>query len=107
MGTALSICAQQDGIKKHPTIARSKTSINHVSCLLRGTDFNGGWNDVTKHRKILKHAELLKQSTGQSQVSSYFHEKTRLDEKVIRAETLFSQFVAEAQLVKKCSQVHE
>ena len=92
---------QQDWTKKDPMILRSKKSINHASCSLCGTDFSvgpGGWNDVTKHKKTSKHMELLKQSTGQSQVSSYFRDNTRLDDKVIRAETLFSQFVAEHNL---------
>lgn len=92
---------QQDWSKKDPVIVQSKKSINHTSCTLCGTDFNvgaGGWNDVTKHKKTLKHMELIKQNKGQSQVTCYFRDNTRLDDKVIRAETLFSQFVAEHNL---------
>ena len=52
----------------------------------------------SKHKNTTKHIELVKQSKGQTEVSSYFQESTSNSDKVIRAETLLAQFVTEHNL---------
>ena len=55
-------------------------------------------NDVAKHKKTSKDMVLIKESKVQTDVASYFQESTSLVNKVVRAETLFAQFVAEHNL---------
>ena len=87
--------------KKDPVIVQSKKGVNYAFCTTCAADISvgaGGWNDIAKHKNTTKHIEMVKQRKGQTEVSRYFQESTSNCAKVIRAETLFAQFVAEHNL---------
>ena len=79
-------------------IVQFKKGVNYALCTTCAADISvgtGRWNDIAKHKNTTKPIELVKQSKAQTEVSSYFQESTSNSDKVIRAETLFAQYVTE------------
>lgn len=80
-------------------LTKSKHGPSHAYCRLCNRDFrvdNGGLNDVTKHFNTGMHKNNSKAQNSTPAASNFFASfKLDQDEDVMRAEVLFSNFVAE------------
>ncbi|XP_052679874.1 uncharacterized protein LOC128160580 [Crassostrea angulata] len=80
-------------------LTKSKHGPSHAYCRLCNRDFrvdNGGLNDVTKHFNTGMHKNNSKAQNSTPAASIFFASfKLDQDEDVMRAEVLFSYFVAE------------
>jgi len=90
---------------KYPVIRHSSVSENHAYCTVCRCDFgvgHGGMGDVEKHIRTTKH--VVKAGSGAScarPIQNFFTNSKDLS--VIRAETLFAEFLVEHNLPLACS----
>jgi len=90
---------------KYPVIRRSSVSDNHAYCTVCRCDFNvghGGIGDVEKHVRTTKHVAKAGCSASSGRPIQHFFTNSN-DLSVIRAETLFTEFLVEHNLPLACS----
>ena len=83
-----------------PCILPSSVSKTYARCMVCESDFSvahGGYDDVVRHTKSVKHIRAGSALKGTTQLTSYFAsaKKDDSDNAIIRAETLFCLFLVE------------
>ena len=88
----------------YPFLKTSKKGENYAHCTICNTDFcieHGGENDVKRHITLNKHIEAVSALKSTQRLSNFFpgnSANATLDEKVIKAELLFTGFLCEHNL---------
>ena len=113
-------CKYQDKwTVEYPWVCNSRQGIEHAFCKVCVIDpklDHGGKNDLKKHSITEKHTRLQKSQNTTSLVANVFFTVNADIEDVIRSETLFTNFVAEHNLLwqtilhayaSKCSQIRK
>ena len=88
----------------YPFLKTSKRGENYAHCTICNTDFcigHGGENNVKRHITLNKHIEAASALKSTQRISNFFpgnSANATLDEKVIKAELLFTGFLCEHNL---------
>lgn len=80
-------------------VAESALGLQHAFCIVCSADFSinhGGMNDIQKHMNSKKHKAFSEIKDKARPISTFFSSSGDLD--VIRAETLFTEFIIEHSL---------
>ena len=95
--------------EKFPCITNSTLSVHHARCKVCLLDFtvsHGGMGDVLRHVKSVRHCDISSCKAATPSVSNFFgksNESQNLDQDVIRAEVLFTNFLVEHNIALSAS----